>query len=382
MNNVISHRLGRALGLAALLLVAACGSSTDPGTTGGGGAPVAVTTPTPAPEGSPWDTIDEWHLFADARALTPAEGVIPYDVNAPLFSDYTVKRRFVWLPKGTKIGWQDTDRWNFPVGAILIKTFAYPVDARDPSKGQRLLETRLLVHESDPAGWVAHTYEWTADQSKAAIEVAGDTVDVTWIDEAGKTQSNAYEVPNTNVCQECHGKAGKTGSLGGRTRQWNRTHDYGKGAENQIDHLVSLGLLDVAPPAASPRQTLVDPFGTGAVSERGRAYLDVNCSHCHGVVGLAKGTALRLDYDHTDPIKGDPTDFGVCKSPASAGAGGTCGLSFDVVPGHSDQSVLVCRTDSIAAKVTMPPVGHKLIHTEGVALLKAWIDAMDPAPCQ
>jgi uncharacterized repeat protein (TIGR03806 family) len=382
MNNALTRR---ALTLATLL-IAACSSSPDPagsgGSGGGGGAPMVVVTPTPAPEGAPWATLDEWHLFADARALTLADGVIPYDVNAPLFSDYTVKRRFVWLPKGTKIGWQDTDRWKFPVGAILIKTFAYPIDARDPSKGQRLLETRLLVHESDPAGWISHTYEWDAEQTKATRKVAGDTIDMTWIDEAGKTRTNAYEVPNTNVCQECHGKAGITGSLGGRTRQWNRTYDYGKGPENQIDHLVTLGLLDVAPPAAAQRQTLLDPFGTGDVGERGRAYLDVNCSHCHGVVGLAKGTALRLDYDHTDLLKGDPTDYGVCKAPASSGAGGTCGLSFDLVPGHSDQSILICRTDSLEAKVTMPPVGHKLIHDEGVALLKAWIDAMPEHLCQ
>ena len=379
MNNA---PIPRALALVTLLL-AACGPSTDGGGSGGsGGKPSLITTPTPAPDGAPWATLDEWHLFADARAQAPGGGVIPYDVNAPLFSDYTSKYRFLWLPQGTKIGWQDTERWSFPKGAILIKTFAYPVDARDPAKGQRLLETRLLVHESEPDGWVSHTYEWDAAQTKAERKVAGDTIDMSWIDAQGKSQQNAYEIPNTNVCQECHGKVGKASSLGGRTRQWNRDHDYGQGPENQIDHLAALGLLDVAPPAKAQRQTLVDPFGSGAVGERGRAYLDANCSHCHGVVGLAKGTALRLDYDHTDPVKGDPTDYGVCKAPASSGAGGTCGLGFDVVPGHGDQSILVCRTDSVSPKVTMPPVGHKRIHDEGVAVLKAWIDAMPEQLCQ
>ena len=372
----------RALALATLLL-AACGSSPETGGSGGsGGAPVVLVTPTPAPEGSPWPTLEEWHLFADARAQTPADRVIPYDVNAPLFSDYTSKHRFLWLPKDTKIGWHDTERWNFPVGTILIKTFAYPIDARSPAKGQRLLETRLMVHESGAAGWVSHTYEWDAEQTTATRKVAGDTIDVTWIDEAGKQQQNAYEVPNTNMCQECHGETGKTSSLAGRTRQWNRDHDYGKGPENQIDHLAALGLLDAAPPAVAQRQTLIDPFGAGDAGERGRAYLDANCSHCHGVVGLAKGTALRLDYDHTDLVKSDPTDYGVCKAPASSGADGTCGLGFDVVPGHSEQSILVCRTDSLAPKVTMPPVGRKLIHAEGVAVLKAWIDAMPEHLCQ
>ncbi len=378
MNKAFASPIRGALVLVTLL--AACSSSPETG--GAGGGPSAITEPTPAPEGSPWDTLDQWHFFTDAATQTPSASVIPYDVNAPLFSDYTAKRRFLWLPKGTKIGWQDTERWSFPVGAVLIKNFGYPIDARDPTKGIRLLETRLLVHESDPAGWVSHTYEWDAAQKTATIKVAGDTIDMTWIDEKGATRTNAYEVPNTNVCQECHGKTGKTSSLAGRTRQWNRDHDYGKGPENQIDHLVALGLLDVAPPPAAQRQTLIDPSGTGDVGERGRAYLDANCSHCHGVIGLAKGTALRLDYDHTDPIKGDSTDFGVCKSPASAGAGGTCGLSFDVVPGHADQSILVCRMETLTAKVTMPPVGHKLVHDEGVALMKAWIDAMPEHLCQ
>jgi uncharacterized repeat protein (TIGR03806 family) len=370
----------RALALATLLLPA-CSSSDTTGGGGGGGSPIVTVTPTPAPEGSPYATLDEWHLFTDAHAQTPAEGVIPYDVIAPLFSDYTAKQRFLWLPKGAKIGWHDTDLWNIPVGAILIKTFAYPIDARDPAKGQRMLETRLLVHESS-SGWVGHTYEWDAEQKKATRKVAGDTIDMTWIDEQGKEQKNAYDVPNTNVCQECHGKTGKTSSLGGRARQWNRDHDYGNGPENQIDHLAALGLLDVAPPAAAQRQTLTDPFGAGDAGERGRSYLDANCSHCHGVIGLAKGTALRLDYDHTDLVKSDPTDYGVCKAPASSGADGTCGLMFDVVPGHSEQSILVCRTNSLAPKVTMPPVGHKRIHDEGVAVLEQWIDAMPEHLCQ
>jgi len=339
----------------------------------------APITPTPAPFGAPYGSLDAWHLFTDARAQEPAEGVLPYDVIAPLFADYALKRRFLWVPPGEKIGWNDTERWDVPVGSIFVKTFSYPVDARDASKGERLLETRLLVHED--MGWVGHTYVWDAAQQAAARKVVGDTIDAAWIDEKGAAATNAYAVPNTNVCQECHGTNGKTAPLGNRARQWAREHDYGNGAEDQIDHLAALGLLDAAPPPLSMRQKLVDPSGTGDVTERGRAYLDANCSHCHGVVGLAKGTAFWLDYDHTDPIKGNPTDWGVCKVPASAG-GGTCGLGFDVVPGHSDQSIVPCRVGSTEPKVAMPPVGHNLIDAEGVALLKAWIDAMPPKLCQ
>ncbi len=367
-----------ALVATSLLTVSSCGTSSSSGS--GGGAPLAVD-PTPAPNGEPYDTLEAWHLFADARAQTPATGVIPYEVIAPLFSDYTWKRRFLWVPPGTTIGWKDKDRWDFPLGAILIKTFSYPVDARDAAKGERLLETRLLVHEGGPPGWVSHTYVWDEAQRKAVRKVAGETIPMAWIDEEGATRSNDYAVPNTNICQECHGKFGITGSLGGRTRQLNRDHDYGKGPENQIDHLASLGLFDVTPPAAKDRQTMVDPFGAAPIGDRGRSYLDANCSHCHGALGLAKGTAFWLDWDRTDPVTGNPTDWGVCKVPASAG-GGTCGLGFDVVPGHADQSIVVCRTSSTDAKLAMPPVGHRLIHDEGVKVLADWIDAMPDKPCQ
>lgn len=364
--------------LLALALTAACGGSSE--TSGDAGPPDAgPVVPTPAPAGMPYDTLEEWHLFADARAQAPADGVIPYEVVAPLFTDYTSKYRFLWVPPGKKITYHDTERWDLPVGAVLVKTFAYPVDARDPEKGRRLLETRLLVHEPD--GWIPHTYEWDAEQTKAVRKVAGDTIETSWIDEEGVTRQNSYEVPNTNVCLECHGKVGITGSLASRTRQWNRDHDYGEGPENQIDHLVSLGLLDVTPPPASTRQTMVDPFGSTSVSDRARAYLDANCSHCHGVVGLAKGTAFWLDWDHTDPVKGNPTDWGVCKVPASAG-GGTCGLAFDVVPGHSELSIVPCRVATLESKTAMPPIGRALVHDEGVALLKEWIDAMPEMLCQ
>lgn len=355
-----------------LFSLAACGPDPAPN-------PDPPVTPTPAPFGAPFNALDDWHLFTDAHAQTPAEGVIPYEVIAPLFSDYTSKHRFLWVPAGKKIGWKDKDRWDLPVGSIFIKTFAYPVDARDPAKGERLLETRLLVHED--GGWVGHTYEWDAAQKTAVRKVAGDTIDATWIDEKGMTQTNAYTVPNTNICQECHGTNGKTGPLGSRTRQWNRDHDYGQGPENEIDHLAKLGLFDMPPPPSASRQTLVDPFGTADAIERGRAYLDANCSHCHGVVGLAKGTAFWLDYDRTDPVKGNPTDFGVCKVPTSAG-GGTCGLGFDVVPGHADQSIVPCRVGTIDHKTSMPPVGHNLIHAEGVAVLSDWINAMPEQLCE
>lgn len=264
------------------------------------------------------------------------------------------------MPPGTKIGWKDKERWDFPLGTILIKTFAYPIDARDPAKGERLIETRLLVHEGGPPGWVSHTYVWDEAQSKAERKIVGATIPLSWIDEKGEARENDYAVPNTNVCQECHGKFGITNTLGGRTRQMNRDHDYGKGKENQIDHLASLGLFDVAPSAMKERETMIPPLRQRA-GLRLRARLpgrQLQSLSRRRWPGQGHGLLARLA--RTDPVKGNPTDWGVCKVPASAG-GGTCGLGFDVVPGHADQSIVVRRTSSLDAKEAMPPVGHRLI---------------------
>ncbi len=366
--------------LFAALFAAACSSPSETvplEDAGAGGSLPAVVTPTPAPAGEPYDTLEPWHLFTDAQAGKPAEGVIPYDVVAPLFSDYTKKSRYLWVPPGKKIGYHDTDRWDLPIGSILIKVFAYPVDERAPEKGDRVLETRLLVREPD--GWIPHTYVWDEANTEAVRTIAGERIEVSWVDAAGATKHNSYEVPNTNVCLECHGKVGITGPLGPRTRQLNR--DGAPGLGNQIDHLDALGLLAAKPAPAADRQVLVDPFGKAPLVDRARSYLDANCSHCHGVVGLAKGTAFWLDWDHTDPVKGNPIDWGVCKVPASAGAG-ACGLGFDVVPGHAELSIVPCRVASLDPKVAMPPVGHQLVHDEGLELVKAWIDGMPEMLCQ
>src|SRR5690606_21413757 len=104
--------------------------------------------PPPTPT---YERLVDWGLFVDAPAQAPAEGVVPYEVIAPLYSDYTYKRRFVPIPPDSVVGYAGSDTWRFPVGTILITTFSYLHDYRDPSLGERLLETRLRVR--DPETW-------------------------------------------------------------------------------------------------------------------------------------------------------------------------------------------------------------------------------------
>jgi uncharacterized repeat protein (TIGR03806 family) len=257
----------------------------------------------------------------------------------------------------------------------LIKTFAYPIDARDASSGLRLLETRLMVREED--GWHPHAYVWDEAQRTARRTLIGDVIPVDWIDATGTSRHNDYVVPTVEECHECHGQEPNT--LGGRTRQLNRPGL--SSATNQIDAFAALGLFDVTPAPAGARQTLVDPYDEGEdLVMRTRSYLDANCSHCHSMTGLAASKALYLDFEHTDPTTGTPAHWGVCKSPTSAGAG-TCGHNFDVVPTDADTSILVCRVESEDNVIQMPPLGRNLVDRPGVTLLRAWIDQMEPAGC-
>lgn len=335
----------------------------------------ALAPPAEAYEQAP-DTLAEWQLFEEPAAQLPGPRTVPYEVIAPLFSDYTLKRRFIYVPEGATIGYDPLERWELPEGAILIKTFSYPRDARRPELGERLLETRLLVVTGGKV--VPHTYVWNDEQTRAERKVAGKTLPAEWIDEQGETRSNKYGVPNTNQCHDCHGKPEQTLLLGPRTRQLDRDYDYGAGPENQLDHMAAFGLFDRALEPHAARERLVDPFGAAPLVDRARSYLDSNCAHCHGEGGDASASGMWLTWPDTAEGQ-DPTRWGVCKQPTSA-AGATCGHSLDIVPGAPDASIYLCRLESREPEVQMPPVGTKLIHSEGVALLRAWIEQL-PGSC-
>ena len=88
----------------------------------------------------------------------PVDSIIPYALNTPLFSNYTEKLRFVKIPEGKTVAYNPTEVLSFPVGTNIIKKNYYPNDFRDLSKGRRLMETRLLIHEE--SGWKALEYVW------------------------------------------------------------------------------------------------------------------------------------------------------------------------------------------------------------------------------
>ena len=171
------------------------------------------------------ENLSEWDFFEGDIALQEAaEGVMPYSLNTPLFSDYAEKLRFIKLPEGKKIPWNAQQVLEFPLGTSIAKTFYYPIDARDPEKGRRLLETRVLIHEKE--GWKALPYIWNNAQTEAKLDVAGERKAVSWIDEKGKKQSVEYAIPNMNQCKSCHSYDGKFKPIGPSVRQLNGSFAY------------------------------------------------------------------------------------------------------------------------------------------------------------
>lgn len=344
--------------------------------------PVPVNAP---PSDAPHELLSEWGLFTDLAALTPNTAVYEFAPASPLYADYTTQRRFVWIPDGTTVGYDDANQWDLPEGTILAKTFAYPLDVTTPSSGERKLETRLLLNLGT-AGWKPYVYLWAQDQQDATREIAGETLVGDWKDDEGKALPFDYSVPNTNECAGCHGLrdadggSGLDSPLGMITAQLNTDFAFSDGTQNQVERFASMGWFTAAPELTSLPKPFADPFGSEPVIERVRSYFDSNCAHCHKDDGLASSSSLWLDYGKTDPDSGNPTHWGVCKIPVSAG-GGTCGLTYDVVPGNAEQSVLLCRVNSAIPKERMPAMGTRVPHAAWVALVRKWINAMPADDC-
>ncbi|MEQ8746237.1 SO2930 family diheme c-type cytochrome [Pyruvatibacter sp.] len=313
-------------------------------------------------------------FFADAAAQQPATGVVPYDLITPLFTDYAEKYRFVYVPEGQSAPYNPDDVFALPVGSALIKTFAYPADMRAPDEDIRLLETRVLAHTTN--GWRAYPYVWNADMTDADLKPLGAKLDVAWIDTNGTSRNIRYLVPNMNQCRSCHvkglGRDREMTPIGPEAKHLNHDYPYTDGPANQLTRWTQLGILTGTPdnPDDAPRVARWDD-PSAPVDARARAYLDINCAHCHAPDGPAHTSGLYLDTRAANP-----SQYGVFKRPVAAGRG-SGGHAFSIDPGSPDTSILHYRMDSDDPGIMMPELGRTTIHHEGVALIREWIAQME-----
>jgi len=318
----------------------------------------------------PLEKLSDYNFFTgNIKDLNPSDRVLPYDLISPLFSDYSKKARFVWMPDGTVSEYNTEHVLDFPKGAILIKNFYYNHDERDLDKGRRIIETRLLINRGEE--WDAYGYTWNEDQTDAYYDVVGDIKDVNWINADGKAMHVDYIIPNKNQCKGCHAYDNKLLPIGPKVRNLNKEYSYADGELNQLAMWTAMGYLKGYQTDATHPQVAVWDDANANLHERSLAYLDINCGHCHNPKGAANTSGLTLMADSDIGIK-----LGVYKATVSAGAG-TGGHTYSIVPGSPETSIMVYRMNSLNPGAMMPELGRRSIHTEGVELIAQWIQEMD-----
>ena len=362
-------------------------------------------------------TLDQYGLFADPADPTrnPNGYAVPYELNTALFSDYATKHRVLFFPpdaagKPQKAVYQDhqdcstlniydcyTATLAFPVGTVIAKSFGFMKNGVED-----VIETRLLIKRAKADGsvqWTGFSYEWTTDAAGkrvANLRLEGATRSVSWdyddpdpaaVDAAGKRlhysgSAPKYAIPSAGACLLCHGGDDRepgTAPIGPKVRNLNRDASFAGVTQNQLAYLAAKGYLDL--PAGKTADTLEKLVkwnvpGSGGdtanspadVHKRVRAFLEVNCMHCHNPGGAAQNSGLKLD-SFTEPMD---QRHGICKPPIAAGRGADSG-DYDIQPGDAAVSILVNRVASTEAGIKMPPVARSVMQTEAVNLLSGWI---------
>ncbi len=340
------------------LLAAGCGSSTPPCTPVPGGA-------------TPFATLDMWCQVALVNGdITAMSGVTPYTLNTPLFSDFAVKRRTVWMPSGGSATYDATNVFEFPDGTVFTKSFGWADDMRKAQPVLTWVETRVIWKNAGT--WQGVAYTWDAAQKTATVNPGGEVVSLSWIDASGQPVStDGYLVPASGQCGECHNVSDVFEPIGPKARNLNGDYSYPGGTENQLAHWTSTGILGGAPdPSLAPKLAVWNDPSTGTLNDRARAYLESNCAHCHSPTGYALSTGLYLSTLETNT-----GSLGICKKPVAAGQGG-CGLKYDIVPGDPSNSIVHCRLASTELGIRMPEISRSLVDTTGLQLITDWIASL------
>ena len=325
-----------------------------------------------APVGAPDfpKRLSQTGAFADVASLEPVSGILPYDVQVPLWSDGATKRRWISVPEGTTIGYSD-EHLQFPVGTVFVKHFEMALDERYPDERRRL-ETRFWVNVRPDAQYGV-TYRWNADQTDAELLLVNESEDLVITGADGQERTQPYFYPGPGSCQSCHNEPSGF-VLGVRTPQLNRPMRYrlDRPPINQLAAWSERGLLDRRIDAASSAQLpyLADVGDEAAsLEDRVLAYWDGNCSMCHaGSEGVVPGWDAR----HATALD----ERGLWAEPQNPSGPG----AHLIEPGVPEQSLIYLRGATTESPLRMPPVGRNRIDEAYIDLLGRWIASLEPTP--
>ncbi len=346
--------------------------------------------------------LSETGLFASVKKHRMKPEVIPYDVNAPNWSDGLIKTRYVALPAGTTNGVTFSKRrgWDFPESTVVIQSFALEMEEGKP-ESRRWIETRFLTKLQGE--WVGYSYRWNDEQTDATL-VAKEGLDKTLTSKAkdGTSRQQPWHYPSRAECMICHTRASKY-TLGLSAPQMDREFDYGHGFRaNQIKFWNSLGLFArpvreatytvpkpkrgerpkeetpeesavkraafLRTPTFTETERLTDPADESYdLDRRARSYLQANCAICHVEAG-GGNSQFNIEFytaiDKTKLVNGDPVHGLLYLKQGKL-----------IVPGRPDQSVLWQRI-GWRGPGQMPPLGTAMVDPLAVSLLGKWIRKM------
>ena len=314
-------------------------------------------------EGKFFSKLSDYRFFKDLTNQIPADEVLPYQLQSELFSDYTYKQRFVYVPPAMKVEHEKNKVFMFPVGSVLIKTFSYQNTMSELPP--QLLETRLLIHSE--GGWKAVSYIWNEDQTEAYLSLVGGTIQTSFSDEGGNIRSVRYRAPNKNQCKECHQINASLTPIGPKARNMDLTLSYDDKPQNQLAKWHDLGWID----QDIEFMKMINYSSLNEdIEDRARAYLEINCAHCHIPGGAADTTGLYLMLEETNK-----KSLGFYKKPVAAGKA-SFNLKYSIVPKKPNQSILLRRMESMDPGIMMPESGRALKHAEGIEVISEWINSL------
>ena len=311
--------------------------------------------------GDPWPLrLSETGLFENLASLQPRPGLVPYDINAPFWSDHALKRRWFALPGGDSTMTFNRDGpWTFPTGTVWVKHFDRPYYR--PNTLLFPTETRILIQTAQ--GVSGASYRWNDEGTDADLVPAegANALFYAWTPTELVTQN--WRFPGRNECLSCH-TAANGGPAGFNTAQLNRRVRDGATLLSQLDQWSDAGYF--ARPLVRTHQmpALVAPSDdTQTLERRVRSYLDANCASCHRPGGLT-----RMPWDARIGTALDQMGLiGVRSSGSGMGSG-----DFLVDPGHPENSSLYLRI-SILGDFHMPPLGTSELNPDDVERVRRWI---------
>ncbi len=335
----------------------------------------------------PYPKLSDYKFFeGELKNQTPALNVLPYEPSSPLFSDYAHKKRFVWMPQGTKASYSVENKiLELPIGAALIKTFYYEnVQNSSPIGGTRIIETRVMIRKA--TGWIFADYVWNKEQTEAFFNLAGSFTDVSWKDENNIIKSTSYRIPNEVQCIICHKNKGASGTtepdryipIGIKPQNLNFSYTYSNETKNQLTKWAEVGYLENNFTLPTSDKTVVNYNDTMQPLElRVRSYLDSNCSHCHAPNRHCDYRPMRFAFTETSGANGK-TNMGVCVDTEDSSFAPA--LTKIISPGNVNRSMLFYRLNTTDESFRMPLHGRSVVHDEGVAMMEQWINSLTSCP--